>query len=812
MGGKQERVDFFVSYAGVDRPWAEWVAWQLKEAGHTFELDVWDWAAGQNFITNISDALDRCDRVVALWSVEYFNPHRYTTQEWAGAMVKAPGADAGRLVPLRIEKVPDEQVPGILKPLLYRDLFGLRERDAVRVLLDAVHGPARPGQPPAFPGPGTSGLLPGLGGSSPRLPGTLPPVWNTPDRNRGFTGRDVLLNEIRERLLDGDRAVVQALHGLGGVGKTQLAIEYAHRFANFYDIVWWVTAEKPALIVEQVAELAIQQGWVGADVPFNVAAKAAMAKLRSQGRWLLVFDNAEQAHDIAAWVPGSTAGHVLITTRTGRWQEIVTAPVKVDVFARPESVAVLQGRVPGLSGSDADALAEDLGDLPLAVAQAASFMAESGMLATEYRHLAKTRAARILSEGQVLSYPGTLAGVIQLAYERLASKSTTAATVADLCAFLAADPIPLALFTRAASRLPALLASAAADTMQWRKLVIEVGRSALAQIGQHSVQMHRLTQAILRDQLTPDQAAATRALAERILVANNPSDPGNPATWPDWAELLPHILAIDPATTSDPDVRRIACNATWYLLKRGDIQGGHDLADHLHQQWMRQLGPADQYTNAIANSLAEALRRMGRSSEAQALDEATLAYLRREHGDNHHDTLAVAGNLAIDLREVGELQAARELDEDTFDRMRRVLGEDHPTTLAAAHRLAIDLRQAGELQAARELDEDTFDRMRRVLSEDHPNTFAAAHSLAIDLRKLGDYRAARELDQDTLHRKRRVLGKDHHSTLATAQSLANDMAYLGDYRAARELRKDTLDRMRRVRRPPQHPGRGIQPR
>ena len=112
------------------------------EAGHTVELDVWDWAAGQDFITKISDALDRCDRVVALWSVEYFNRPRYTTQEWAGAMVHVPGAEAGRLVPLRVEKVPAEQMPGILRPLLYQDLFGLDEE---RGAAGAAGGGPRPG-------------------------------------------------------------------------------------------------------------------------------------------------------------------------------------------------------------------------------------------------------------------------------------------------------------------------------------------------------------------------------------------------------------------------------------------------------------------------------------------------------------------------------------------------------------------------------------------------------------------------------------------------------------------------------------------
>jgi hypothetical protein len=112
------RVDFFISHAGADRAWAEWVAWQLTEAGYTVELDVWNWAAGQNFVTAMSDALDRCDRVLALFSSAYFDRSRYTTEEWAAAVVPAPGAREGRLVPVRVEDVPAEQMPAVLCPLI----------------------------------------------------------------------------------------------------------------------------------------------------------------------------------------------------------------------------------------------------------------------------------------------------------------------------------------------------------------------------------------------------------------------------------------------------------------------------------------------------------------------------------------------------------------------------------------------------------------------------------------------------------------------------------------------------------------------
>jgi hypothetical protein len=358
-----ERTDFFISHAGRDTGWAKWLAWQLEETGYVVELDVWDWAPGEDFVARMQQALESADRLLAMCTEAYF------TSAFGGAELRAAFAQqaVGRIVPVLVEPV---ILPPLYAPLIPVDLTGLDEATAVARLRARLAG-GRPASAPPFP---RAGPVPA---EKPGFAGALPEVWKVPPRNPRFTGRDGMLTELRRRLrAEEPTLVVQALYGLGGVGKTQLALEYAHRFAADYDLVWWTDAEQAVLLPGQLAQLAARLGLApGPTVAATV--ERLLAELRGRDRWLLIFDNAERPQDIAAYLPGG-AGHVLITSRYPGWGAL-GGRLEVDVLPRAETVALLRARIPALSEELADALAAELGDLPLAAAQAAGYLEQTDL-------------------------------------------------------------------------------------------------------------------------------------------------------------------------------------------------------------------------------------------------------------------------------------------------------------------------------------------------------------------------------------------------------------------------------------------------
>jgi hypothetical protein len=607
-------------------------------------------------------------------------------------------------------------------------------------------------------------------------------------RPASLAGREQLLAELQERLSRGDSIGprVVALYGLGGAGKTSVALEHAHAHVDEYGVVWQFAAEDGAALSAGFAELGRQL--LGQDL-FAAADQVAQVHKILTSRpddWLLVFDNAASHAALRDFLPPTGHGHVIVTSQNPHWptgQAVKVPELGVDVAAE-----FLVNRA-GADESAARELAEELGGLPLALEQAAAYMEVTGLSLAAYLGRFREQRAALLARGEPLGYDKRVATTWTLAFEQVQRTAAEAISLLRLLSCCAPDAIPLNLLfhkgpgvLESVSPEPAqALRPLLADPIALDDAVVALRRySLISPVVLGVVSVHRLVQAVTVDQLSAESRATWRQATGCVIEAALPNDPDLPGNWPTYAALLPHARAT--VDFHRPSMSKIAA----YLGHSGNYAGARAFTQEILAARKGALGAKHPDTLEARRSLAAWTGHSGDAAWAQHELAELLPIYEQVYGPEHRQTLITRINLAYYSGHAGDRIRARDQLAELVPILERILGPDDAETLSTRAYLARWTGEAGDPAAARDQYERLLPDIEHARGPEDPEALTARVHLARFIGEAGNPARARDLFADLVSIREWVSGAEHPNTLIAKTYLARFIGETGNPALARD--------------------------
>ena len=758
----------FYSYAHADEDLRDELQKHLALLKRDGVIDGWhdrEIEAGTDWDGEISKHLEAADVVLFLVSADFLASDYCWEVEVARAMARHKGGEA-RVIPVilrpcnwtRAPFATIQAVPKDAKPVTRWD-------DQDEAFLNVAQAIERAAE-------------------SIRTTRTLTPeppisaeVWNLPPPTRTFTGRDDLLRDVDTQLKKGGPIALTALAGLGGIGKTQVALEFARRHRDRYDVGWFVRAEEPGVLRADLSALAVHLGIAEPAVGPEATMAALREWWRTHDRWLLLFDNAPNADAVRGVLPKEGGGHVVITSRAQAWRGTAR---KIDVrhLSRLESVALLlrSDDATDVQRAAVGRVAEELGDLPLALEQAAAYVDAAGISFEDYLNLYRQRRADLLARGKIGDgYPNTVATTWDLAFERAEAECPAAGGLLRLVACLAPDDLPADLIRSWDEPWPGPLDAIRTDPLGWSDALAALRHHSLVRVGGNGTfSVHRLVQAVMLDRMDEYEQATWADAARRLLVSRLGVDlPIMSGRLRELAPLVPHALASGDLPAGDASLRIAALHsAATYSVANADYEETETLTRRLVDltEAFRDADHPDVGTQL--NNLGYVLQYRGDLNGAEDAFRRALAIGDAAHGPDHPQVAIYTNNLGNVLRDRGDLDGA----EDAFRRALAIddaaHGPDHPEVATDLNNLGAVLRDRGDLDGA----EDAYRRALAIgeaaYGSDHPTVAIRVSNLGSVLRDRGDLDGAEDAFRRALAIFEKMLGPDHPDAQIARDKLA----------------------------------------
>ena len=620
-----------------------------------------------------------------------------------------------------------------------------------------------------------------------------------------------MLLRLRTQLQAGQATALsqpQAISGLGGIGKTQIAVEYAYQHRQDYQAILWTRADTQEALVSGYVEIAQHLNLPQKDEQDQtLVVKAVLHWFKTQRQWLLILDNADDLKVVREFLPPTSGGHILLTTRA---QAVGRLASRLEVETMdPDMGALLLLRRATLIAPDAllevalpsdvafaQEISRELGGLPLALDQAGAYLEETGCGLADYQHLYQRRSADLLAErrGLVDDHPLPVAATWSLSFARVEERNGAAADLLCLCSFLAPDAIPETIVTEGAKHLGPQLASVGADPYLLNQAIEALRAYSLVRREASSdrgplLSVHRLVQAVLKDQMDEQ---SRQQWAERAVRAVNEAFPW--VEYPTWLQcdrLLPHALVcatwIEQQQLTVPAATRLLIQAGIYLKERARYAE----AELLYQRALaideQQVGSQHPDTAASLANLAELYRVQGKYEQAEPLHLRALAIHEQQVGPEHPDVATDLNNLALLYADQGKYEQAEPLHQRALAIREQQLGPQHPDTVGSHNNLALLYADQGKYEQAEPLLVRALAIHEQQVGPQHPYMAASLGNLAALYYAQGKYEQAEPLFQRALAIHEKALGSEHPNTASSLSYLAALYYAQGKYEQAEPL-------------------------
>ncbi len=618
-----------------------------------------------------------------------------------------------------------------------------------------------------------------------------PRVHNLPFLPLGdlFRGRDEELRalEANFRGATGSAVItqIQVIHGLGGMGKTRLAVEYAWRSGGRYEAALFVAADSPEALRSGLAERLDLAGAVPGLPPLQGEVATILSWIRSRDRWLLILDNVdteETARAARKLLPQLQAGHVLITSRRRNWPASLKNRALKELSLEEATQFLLQ-RTEGLRAAtesdpeQACQLARHLDGLPLALEQAAAYVCHHQITFAQYSEIWE----HVLGwyDGDLMDYPASVAATWQTTFRQL---GLTAATVLRLAAYLAPEPLPLEMFEKGSAPVMAavpLLREEVGPAGNGVPQPVQEGISELAAFSMvtrdaGTFTVHRMVQEVLRSRVPEPRRRDWIELALRLVNDFSPDDADDVRTWPAWDVLWPHAAEVARCA----DDMRIA-NPTSGLMRKVYLylwaKGLYAEAEPLILRSLviaEEIAPDSSEVAIRLNDLAQLLQATNRLAEAEPLMRRALKIDESALGPDHPEVATDLNNLAQWLRATNRLAEAEPLMRRALKIDESALGSDHPEVATDLNNLAQLLQATNRLAEAEPLMRRAVQLYEAHLGADHPNLVPAINNLAQLQQAMGQLAEAEPLMRRALKIDESAFGPDHPNVARDLNNLA----------------------------------------